>query len=230
MWFKAAVLLVLSLSQLGLGASQQCEGFVGVLGMTPDQLKKEIRANVAAALREGVVMNSGNGTWVGSNQKEQNATLEKAMLEKIVDTAIERCLTTAMEEVIVNISNSFEHLVSPIRIEMNKCNANIQDVDGALEKFNSTIEKMVDTAVERRLANVVEEVVTNISNSFEELLTPIMTKLDLLRLPGSTPSHPAVSCKEIKELICCSPAGHVCLLFVMLTLMPTFDLCIDLTL
>ena len=207
MWFKM-VLLVLSLSLLGLGAAQQCEGFVGVLGMTPDQLKKEIRANVAAALREGVVMNSGNGTWVGSNQKEQNATLEKAVLEKIVDTAIERRLAAAMEEVIVNISNSFEHLVSPIRIEMNKCNANIQDVDGALEKFNSTMEKMVDTAVERRLATVVEDVVANISNSFEELLTPIMTKLDLLRYPGSTPSHPAASCKEIKELSPTAPSGY----------------------
>ena len=39
MWFKV-VLLVLSLSQLELGAAQQCEGFVGVLGMTPDQLIK----------------------------------------------------------------------------------------------------------------------------------------------------------------------------------------------
>ena len=59
MWFKV-VLLVLSLSLLGLGAAQQCEGFVGVLGMTPDQLKEEIQTNVAAALRQGVVMNSGN--------------------------------------------------------------------------------------------------------------------------------------------------------------------------
>ena len=207
MWFKV-VLLVLSLSLLGLGTAQQCEGFVGVLGMTPDQLKEEIRTNVAAALRQSVVMNSGNGTWVGSNQKEQNATLEKAVLEKIVDTAIERRLATAVEEVVANISNSFEHLVSQIRIEMSKCNANSQDVDGALEKFNSTMEKMVDTAVERRLANVVEEIVANISNSFEELLTPIMTKLDLLRLPGSTPSHPAASCKEIRELSPTAPSGY----------------------
>ena len=168
MWFNV-VLLVLYLSQLGLGAAQQCEGFVGVLGMTPDQLKKEIQANVGAALREGAAMNIGNGTCVGSNQKEHNATLEKAVLEKIVDTAIERYLATAMEEVTANISNSFEQIVSPIRIEMNKCNANIQDVDSALEKFNSTMEKMVDTAVERRFANVVEEVVANIFNSVEEL-------------------------------------------------------------
>ena len=148
MWFKV-VLLVLSLSQLGLGAAQECEGFVGVLGMTPDQLKKEIRVNVAAALREGAIMDSGNGTCVGSNQKEQNTTLEKAVLEKIVDTA-----------------------------------------------------------VERHLAAAVEEVVANISNSFEVLLTPIMTKLDLLRLPGSTPSHPAASCKEIKELSPTAPSGY----------------------
>ena len=132
-------------------------------------------------------MSNGNETCVGSNQKEQNATLEKAVLEKIVDTAIEKRLATAVEEVIVNISNSVEHLVSPIRIEMRKCNTNIQNVDGALEKFNNTMEKMIDTAVERRLATAVEEVVANISNSFEELLTPIMTKLDLL-LSGSTPA------------------------------------------
>ena len=47
------MLLVLSLSLLGLGAAQQCEGFVGVLGMTPDHLKKEIRANVAVASYPG---------------------------------------------------------------------------------------------------------------------------------------------------------------------------------
>ena len=38
-----------------------CEGFVGVLGMTPDQLK-EIQANVAAALRQGAIMSNGNRT------------------------------------------------------------------------------------------------------------------------------------------------------------------------
>ena len=52
MWFKA-VLLALSLSLLGLGAAQECEGFVGVLGMTQDQLKKEIRANKCGSCTEG---------------------------------------------------------------------------------------------------------------------------------------------------------------------------------
>ena len=159
MWFKAAVLLVLSLSLLGLGAAQQCEGFVGVLGITPDQLKKEIRANVAAALREGAIMTSDNGSYVCPNQEKLNTTLEK----------------------IVNV---------------------------AIEKFNSTMEKIVDTTIEKRLATAMDEVIANISNSFEELLAPIMTKLDLLRLPGSTPSHPAASCKEIKELSPTAPSGY----------------------
>ena len=97
--------------------------------MTPDQLKKEIRANLAAALKQGAIMNTGNWTCVGPNQEEQNTTL----VEKIVDTAIKRYLASAVEEVIVNISNSFEQLLSPIMtpimtpimIEMNKSNANI---------------------------------------------------------------------------------------------------------
>ena len=158
MWFKV-VLLVLSLSLLGLGAAQECEGFVGVLGMTPDQLKKEIRANVAAALKQGVINSSGNGTCVGPNQEEQNTTL----VEKIVDTAIERRLATAVEEVIANISNSFEQLLSPIMIAMNKSNANIQ---------------------------------------------AMMSQLHLLHLPGNTPSHPAASCREVKELSPTAPSGY----------------------
>ena len=176
MWFKV-VLLVLSLSLLGLGAAQECEGFVGVLGMTPDQLKKEIRANVAAALKQGANVNSGNGSCVVSHQEELNTTLEKT-------------------------------------------------VDVAMEKFNSTIEKAVDTAIEKRLATAVEDVIANISNSFEQLLLPIMTpimiemnksnaniqammsQLHLLHLPGSTPSHPAASCKEIKELSPTAPSSY----------------------
>ena len=153
MWFKV-VLLVLYLSLLGLGAAQQCEGFVGVLGMTPDQLKKEIRANVGAALKEGVVMNSENETCL--NQEELNNTMEKA----------------------VNV---------------------------AIEKLNSTLEKIVDTAIERHLATAVEEVIVNISNSFEELVSPIMTQLILLHPPGSTPSNPAASCKELNST---APSGY----------------------
>ena len=54
----------------------------------------------------------------------------------------------------------------------------------------------------------VDDTIVNISSSFEQLLSPIMTKLDLLHLPGSTPSHPAASCKEIKELSPTAPSGY----------------------
>ena len=54
----------------------------------------------------------------------------------------------------------------------------------------------------------VDDITRNFSSSFEQLLSPIMTKLDLLRLSGSTPSHPAASCKEIKELSPTAPSGY----------------------
>ena len=158
MWFKV-VLLALYLSQLGLGAAQECEGFVGVLGMTPDQLKKEIRANVAAALRQGASVNSGNETCAALTQEDFDNQLEKAM----------------------NV---------------------------AIQKINSTIEKVVNDAVAIHLTAAVDEVIANVSNTFEQLVSPIMTQLQLLRLPGSTPSHPATSCKEIKELNSTASSGY----------------------
>ena len=158
MWLKV-VLLALSLSQVGLGAAQECEGFVGVLGMTPDQLKKEIRANMAAALRQVASVNSGNETCAIVTQESIDSKLEKAM-------------------------------------------------DVALEKINNTIETIVDDAIATHLAKAVDEVIANISNSFEQLVSPIMTQLQLLHPPGHTPSHPATSCKEIKELSPTAPSGY----------------------
>ena len=67
-WLKV-VLLALSLSQLGLGAAQECEGVVQALGVTPDQVKK-IRANVAISLTQGMILNRRNETcvtWEGFN-------------------------------------------------------------------------------------------------------------------------------------------------------------------
>jgi len=82
-----------------------CEGFVGVLGMTPDQLKKEIETNVAAALKQGAV--SANETYIVLPRDELNSPLEK-----VVDVAVEKHLASAVEDVIANISNSFEQLRS----------------------------------------------------------------------------------------------------------------------
>ena len=83
--------------------------------------------------------------------------------------------------------------------------------------FNTSLWELVDRLstlqlVQQQMNSVIQhtamDIIANISNSFEQVLSPIMTKLDLLRLPGSTPSHPAVSCKEIKELSPTAPSGY----------------------
>ena len=158
MWINI-VLVALALSRLGAG--QQCEGFVGVLGMTPDQLKKEIQTNVAAALKHSAItgtLGSTNETYIVLSPDELKTTLQK-----VVDVAVEKHIGTAVEEVIANISHSFEQLVSPIMTRLDRCNANVE---------------------------------------------AIMTQLHLLRVPGSTPSHPATSCREIKELSPTAPSDY----------------------
>jgi len=118
--------------------------------MTQDQLKKEIETNVAAALKQGAVTNSfcsANETYIVLPRDELNTTLEK-----VVDIVVEKHLASAVEEVIANISNSFEQLVSPIMTHLNRC-------------------------------------ITNI-------------------VVGSSPSHPATSCSEIKELSPTAPSDY----------------------
>ena len=76
------------------------------------------------------------------------------------------------------------------------------------DELNATLEKVVDEVIEKHLAAAVEEVIVNISSSFEQLVSPIVTQLHLLRVPGSTPSHPATSCREIKELSPTAPSDY----------------------
>ena len=73
--------------------------------MTPDQLKKEIQSNVAAALKQSAVTNSfcsANETYnIVLPQDELNTTLEK-----VVGVAVEKHHASTVEDVIANISNS----------------------------------------------------------------------------------------------------------------------------
>lgn len=62
--------------------------------------------------------------------------------------------------------------------------------------------------IEPQITTAVNKAITNISNSSEQLVFPIMTQLNFLRLPGTTLSHPAVSCQEIKKLNPTAPTGH----------------------
>ena len=83
--------------------------------------------------------------------------------------------------------------------------------------FNTSLWELVDRLstlqlVQQQMNGAIQhtamDIIANISNSFEQLLSPIMTELRLLHLPGSTPSHPAASCREIKELNPTAPSGY----------------------
>ena len=58
-----------------------------------------------------------------------------------------------------------------------------------------------------RCDNIVEEIVTNISTKMEGLLQPLVNRLNALHQPGKSPSHPAVSCKEIYDYDPSTPSG-----------------------
>ena len=109
-------------------------------------------------------------------------------------------------------------LENVLDVAIEKLNSTLEKVvDVAIEKLNSTVEKVVDVTIEQRLTTVLE-VIANVSSSMEQLVTQmdqsnaniqaIKILLHHLRVPGSTPSHPAVSCKEIKELNSTAPSGY----------------------
>ena len=69
-----AILVVLPAAILQLGAAQQCSCTTGIAVLAQDDLKKEIRTEVAAALAENGVANITN-----TIQRAVNATIERAM-------------------------------------------------------------------------------------------------------------------------------------------------------
>ena len=69
-----AVLLLLLVAILQLGAAQQCSCTTGIAVIAQDNLKKEIRAEVAAALAE-----NGVASITNTIQQAVNATIERAM-------------------------------------------------------------------------------------------------------------------------------------------------------
>ena len=54
------------------------------------------------------------------------------------------------------------------------------------------------------------EVKTQVIAAFadSEILSPLLDRISHLFFPGKTPSHPATSCMEIKELMPSSPSGY----------------------
>ena len=98
------------------------------------------------------------------------------------------------------------------------------------EELNSTLERVMDTVIEKRLTPALNGVIANVSSEVDvsvaaieahittaindaitnisQLVSPILTQLHLLRSPGSNPIHPAASCGEIKELSPTAPSGY----------------------
>ena len=166
--FPQLALIVLAL--LRLGGAQECGGFVGFLTLTQDQLKKEIRAEVAAALAHG-------GRVSEIPQTENNSSgLCRAVVsdvEKGINATVEQAVSSAMEVAITNISR---------------------------EVRDAAVSSAIDAALDRAVANL--------SATVEQLISPLVSQLSLLRQPGKTPSHPATSCKEILDLNPTSPSGY----------------------
>ena len=106
---------LIALVLLQLGGAQECGGFVGFLTLTQDQLKKEIRAEVAAALaQEGGVSeipqteNNSSGLCravVSDVEQGINATVEQAV-SSAIDAALDRA--------VANLSATVEQLISPL--------------------------------------------------------------------------------------------------------------------
>ena len=144
---------------LQLGSAQECGGFLGFMALTPDQLKKEIRSEVATLLNHDSPPEDGS---------EGEGDL-RTIIESVVDAAI--------EEAVANISDK---------------------VDKVDEKLNSAL----------KFSAEISMAVANLSDVVERLVSSTLSQLHQLQLPGGTPSHPATSCREIKDLHPGSPSGH----------------------
>ena len=156
---------LIALALLQLGGAQECGGFVGFLTLTQDQLKKEIRAEVAAALAQG-----GGASEIPQTENNSSGICRAVVsdVEQGINATVEQAVSSAMEVAITNISRE-------VRDEL-------------------------DAALDRAVANL--------SATVEQLISPLVSQLSLLRQPGKTPSHPATSCKEILDLNPTSPSGY----------------------
>ena len=144
---------------LHLGSAQECGGFVGFMALTPDQLKKEIRSEVATLLsRDSLPEDESEG-------------------ESDLHTVIENVVDVAIEKAVANISDKIDE-----------------------------IDHKVDSALQ--ISTEIGMAVANLSDVVDRLISSTLSQIHQLQLPGGTPSHPATSCREIKDLHPDSPSGH----------------------
>ena len=69
-------------------------------------------------------------------------------------------------------------------------------------------DKIVDKVNSALISSEISMAVANLSDVVDRLVSSMLSQLHQLQLPGGTPSHPATSCREIKDLHPSSPSGH----------------------
>ena len=114
-----------------------------------------------------------------------------------------------------NQSHSILNLLRNDLCTCDRLNATLQE---AVKRLSTAVERqsiqqttastLCGHNVERVTATAVNNILVNVSDSVEQLVSPLMTQLHLLRVPGSTPSHPATSCREMKELSPTAPSDY----------------------
>lgn len=157
--FVLVAVAVLILQQLSLGSTQECGGFMGLVALTQDQLKKEICAE-ASSLLESIFSPSGsNGSMCGMKINK---------FEELVNSTVENAVHVAVEV--------------------------------ATEKVSEEIQHKLEVALNKTTTELLTKV--------ERLITGAVVQMQQLQQLGKTSSHPASSCREIKELIPFSSSGH----------------------
>ena len=85
----------------------------------------------------------------------------------------------------------------------NSLNATLQEMMDRLSTLQMVQQQMNDTIL-REVQSLRQQQVQQINKS----VSPIMTQLHFLHPPGRTPSHPAASCRGIKELNPTAPSSY----------------------
>ena len=142
--FIIVAVAVMVFQQPSLGSAQECGGFVSLVALTPDQLKKEIHAEVSSLLGPYSPSSGSNGSL---------------------------------------------------------CVTRISEVEGLID---STVESAVNIAIEAAMDKTTDKLLTRV----EQLITQALGQARQLHRLGSTSTHPASSCREIKDLEPSSPSGH----------------------
>ena len=124
-------LALIALALLRLGGAQECGGFVGFLTLTQDQLKKEIRGEVAAALAQG-----GGVSEIPQTENNSSGICRAVVsdVEQGINATVEQAVSSAMEVAITNISRE-------VRDELDAA------LDRAVTNLSATVEKLISPLV-----------------------------------------------------------------------------------